>query len=110
MARDISSEGRLLLTGDITLQSVDSIHARLLEMAGQPVVEIDCDGVTEVDLSLIQLIQAARVSAQRSGRTVVLARPATGALQQALHRGGFVGGDTDQPKSDQAFWTQSVGT
>ena len=109
MSRNIPVEGQLVLTGEITLQSIETVHARLLEMAGQPIVEIDCDGVTEVDVSLIQLILAARSSAQRSGRSLVLAHPAAGPLEDALQRGGFLGSDADQPNPDAAFWLQSVG-
>jgi ABC-type transporter Mla MlaB component len=109
MLRKVSTEGRLILAGEITLQSVESIHARLLGMAGEPVVEIDCDGVTEVDLSLVQLILAARSSAQRSARAITLAHPAAGALLETLQRGGFLNDDTDQPSADRAFWTQAVG-
>jgi hypothetical protein len=32
MARNVPIEDRLVLTGEITLPSVDAIHARLLEM------------------------------------------------------------------------------
>ena len=110
MLRQVSTEGRLILTGEITLQSVESIHSRLLEMAGEPVVEIDCDGITEADLSLVQLILAARASAERSARAITLAHPAAGALLQTLQRGGFLNADTDPWSADQAFWTQAVGT
>jgi hypothetical protein len=109
MSRKVPIEGRLSLSGEITLQSVESIHARLLEMAGEPVVEIDCDGITEADLSLVQLILAARSSAQRSARTITLAHPAAGALLETLQRGGFLNADTDQPSADRTFWTQAVG-
>ncbi len=108
MSQQVSPEGRLLLTGEITLQSIESIHARLLEMAGEPVVEIDCDGITEADLSLVQLILAARLSAKQSARVVTLAHPATGVLLETLQRGGFLNADADQPGEDKAFWTQAV--
>jgi hypothetical protein len=49
MSREIPVEGRLILTGEITLQSIEAIHSKLLEMAGETAVEIDCDGVTEAD-------------------------------------------------------------
>jgi ABC-type transporter Mla MlaB component len=109
MAGNVPVEGRLVLTGAVTLQSAEAIHAQILEMAGQAVVEIDCSGATEVDLSLVQLILAARVSARNSGRTVTLAQPATGALLEALQRGGFLGAAMGQPNSDQAFWLQATG-
>jgi hypothetical protein len=49
----------------------------------------------------------------RSGRTLVLARPADGALREALQRGGFIavaadGPNPDRPNAEQAFWTQAA--
>jgi anti-anti-sigma regulatory factor len=92
MPEETPIEGRLVLSGEVTIQSAASIHSKLLEMAGQPVVEIDCDGVTETDLSLIQLILAAD------------------ALRDALQRGGFLGAVAGRPNPDQAFWTQTAAT
>jgi ABC-type transporter Mla MlaB component len=83
-----------------TLRTADDTHARLLEMSGRhAVLEIDCSAVDEADLSFIQLLLAARESARRSGRTVRLAHPVTGALREALQRGGFL-----EAAADQAFW------
>jgi hypothetical protein len=96
----------IVLTGAISFQSVEAIHAELLEMGDQPVIEIDCSGATEVDLSLIQLILAARVSAKTFGRTIRLSQPAAGALLATLERGGFLGIATDPTCTDQAFWLQ----
>jgi ABC-type transporter Mla MlaB component len=109
MMQEVPVEGRLILTGEISLQSIESIHAKLLEMAGQPVVEIDCGGVTEADLSLVQLILAARSSAQKSARAITLAHPAAGALLETLRRGGLIKAGSDQLTADRAFWTQAVG-
>src|SRR6201747_570738 len=109
MAGNVPVGGKLVLTGAVTLQSAEATHAQILEMAGQAIMEIDCSGATEVDLSLIQLLLAARVSARNSGRTVTLTQPATGALLETLQRGGFLGATTDQPNSDQAFWLQATG-
>ena len=109
MAGNVPVGGKLVLTGAVTLQSAEAIHAQILEMAGQPVIQIDCSGATEIDLSLVQLILAARASAQNSGRTVALAQPATGALLETLRRGGFLAAAADQPNSDHAFWLQPMG-
>jgi ABC-type transporter Mla MlaB component len=97
-----------MLSGEITLQSVDAIHAKLLDMAAQPVVEIDCSDVTEADLSLVQLILAARASAQKSRRILALAQPAAGALLDALQRGGFLSVAGAKPSPEQGFWMQAV--
>ena len=101
---DGALDADLVLSGSMTLQCADDIHARLLERAGEPTLEIDCSGVTEADLSLVQLILAARVSAQRAGRTVRLAHPASGILLQVLEQGGFLQPGGDRPTQDQAFW------
>jgi ABC-type transporter Mla MlaB component len=98
--------GRLLLDGACTLRTVDDTYARLSEMSARhAVLEIDCSGVDEVDLSFIQLLLAARSSARRSGRTVRLAQSASGALRDALERGGFLADGAGQ--ADRTFWLQS---
>lgn len=109
MASNIPAEGRLVLAGALTIQSVEAVRAQLLVMSDQPVIEIDCSAATEVDLSFVQLILAARVSAQQMGRIVTLAQPAAGALRDTLRRGGFIGPDAGQERSDQAFWLKPAG-
>jgi len=101
---------RLVLTGQITLQSAEAIHAKLLEVVSQPVVEIDLGGATEVDLSLVQLILAARLSAERLDGKFTLSQPASGPLLETLRSGGFSGADGDEAGPDQAFWFQVTGT
>jgi ABC-type transporter Mla MlaB component len=65
-------------------------------LAGGGNLVLDCDGVTEADLSLIQTILAARRSAARSGASVTLHKAPRGALLHALRRGGFLP-DQDTP-------------
>ncbi len=109
MANTISVDGRLVFSGAATLQSAEAIHAQLLGKADQPVLEIDCGGVDEVDLSFVQLVVAARESARKAGRSVTLAQPASGVLREVLERSGFIGAGVDQPNSDQAFWLKETG-
>ena len=85
------------------MRAAEATYARLLEAARMPAVEIDCRGATEVDVSLIQLILAARASARQAGRSLTLAQPADGKLREALQRGGFIAA-ADQTTADQAFW------
>lgn len=97
---------RLLLTGACGLRTVDDLRAQLLDMsAAHTAVEIDCSNADEVDVSFIQLLLAARSSAQRSGRTIRLAHPASGALRDALQRGGFLTA-VDGQEADLTFWLQ----
>lgn len=67
-------------------------------------VEIGCGAVAEANLSLLQLIIAARASAREAGRTVVLAQPTAGALLETLSRGGFLAASADQSNPDQTSW------
>lgn len=53
-------------------------------------LEIDLADVTEIDLTLVQLVEAARREAAASGKVVRLAAPARGMVKEALCRGGFV--------------------
>lgn len=64
-------------------------------------VELDASAVVEADLSLIQLVAAARVHAARSGRRFALCAPANAALEALLRRGGFL---TAPSPADRAFW------
>jgi hypothetical protein len=109
MVSNIPFEARVVLTGVMTLQSTDAVHAQLLQMGEQPLVEIDCSGMTEADVGIVQLILAARVSARKADRTVVLAQPATGVLLEILQRGGFLHADADPSDPDNAFWLKTTG-
>jgi anti-anti-sigma regulatory factor len=91
------------------LRTADDTHAKLLEMSARHAsLEIDCSGADDVDLSFVQLLLAARSSARLSDRTIRLAHPASGALRDALQRGGFLTDVTDQA-ADRAFWLQPEG-
>ncbi|MEA1672029.1 STAS domain-containing protein [Nitrospirillum sp. BR 11163] len=82
---------KIALEGSHTLRNAEETHAVLMSaMKAHPVLEIDCGTLDEVDLSFIQLLLAARKSAKSAGRILRLARPASGALRDTLHRGGFL--------------------
>ena len=99
---DDGETGKLILDGALTLRTADDVLARLRDMSARhETLEIDCDAAEEVDLSFIQLILAARTSAAMASRIVSLARPASGALLDALRRGGLLAG------ADQGFWLQT---
>lgn len=96
---------RLVFSGALTIQSADGVYSSLTEaLARHAAVVVDCTAATEIDLSFIQLLLAARRSAQGSGKSVVLSAPAGGALLNALSRGGFLGAPHGQAMPDEAFW------
>ena len=82
---------RFVLEGSLTLRTIETTRTKLLEMMERhQALEIDCSGATEIDLSFIQTVLSARASAQSAGKTIALAHPASGALRDALQRGGFL--------------------
>jgi len=90
----------ITVDGAVTVRGIDAAQTRLVAALRQyPIVTVDCTDATEVDLSLIQLLLAARASATHAGKTLRVTAPAQGALHSALHAGGFL---PDSP--DAAFW------
>lgn len=93
------------LDGVLTVRGIEPARASLaVALAQHDVVTIDCTAATEIDLSLIQLLFAARTSARHAGKTLRLAAPAGDLLRAALDRGGFPIGGAEVPAADAAFW------
>ena len=100
-----SEQGCLVLEGAVTVRAIEPVHARLVDLLNRhDTVEIDCTALTEADLSLVQLLLAARRSAMRDGKTLVLTAPASGALRQTLSIGGFLPADASPADAETAFW------
>jgi len=90
MTQDAAAGGHVALAGALTIRTADTVHATLREAIAQHCnVSIDCTAATEVDLSFIQLLVAARASARRSDNSVSLAACPDGALLDALTHAGF---------------------
>jgi anti-anti-sigma regulatory factor len=97
----------VLLTGEMTIAGIGAAHAELaaaLRGPGRGPVIVDIDGVTEADLTFIQLLEAARRSAAEADRDLTLAQPAGPAVQEILQRGGFL--DADPARA--TFWLQGA--
>lgn len=102
-----SVENNLIsFSGDVTVSNIDQAHEELGAVLRQdgPVV-VDIDGVTETDLTFVQLIEAARRKAGETGLDFTLRHAADGPVLAVLQRGGFLDDDT----SDRAkFWLQGA--
>jgi len=61
-------------------------------------IALDCDGIEETDLAFLQLVIAARKSAAKAGKTLVLTAAAHGPLLTALDSAGI------RPEGDYRFW------
>ncbi|SMF75349.1 ABC-type transporter Mla maintaining outer membrane lipid asymmetry, MlaB component, contains STAS domain [Tistlia consotensis] len=102
-----SKVGRLALDGPATVREAEAMHAKLAALLpAHGEIEVDCSAVSEADLSLVQLLLAARRSAGREGKRLVLAAPAEGALLEALTQGGLLAEVRGEAGPDQAFWTK----
>jgi anti-anti-sigma regulatory factor len=97
-----TSHHQLALRGEQSVRQAAETYAEVLAALREPGdLVLDCTGVTEADLSLVQIILAAHRSARADGRNVVLSASPEGALRRALERGGFV----DAGATDPACWT-----
>ena len=101
---------RFVLEGAQTIRTIDAVRNELLEvMARHRDIVIDCSATTDVDVSLVQLLLAARLSAARNGQLLSLSRPIGEALRATLQRGGFLSGDPSRQGGDAAFWLGEEG-
>jgi ABC-type transporter Mla MlaB component len=95
----------LAFSGPATIRQVTDAWTRLrtaVEAGGA--IALDLSGVSAADLSFVQLIESARLSAERLGGSVTLAQPAAGALRDVLERGGFLDGGC---AAHTQFWTHA---
>jgi ABC-type transporter Mla MlaB component len=107
--KNAMDRGRFVLDGALTLRTVEAIREDLLEMMQHhQALEIDCSAATEIDLSFVQLVLAARAAALSLGKTVALAHPASGMLRDVLQRGGLLGAGSDPATEDETFWLQAA--
>ena len=86
MTEPRSAADRIELTGAITIREIEAIRRDLLtRLESKAPLEIDLGGVTETDISLIQLI----IAAEKSGAPIRLAQPYPEAVQLVLARSGL---------------------
>ena len=85
-----------------TLRGIDALREQLLEtFAEHSSVELDASELAEIDLSFLQLMEAARAHAAHEDKTIRLTRPANPALKALLERAGFL---TAPTTDDLEFW------
>lgn len=86
MAEPRSAADRIEITGAITIREIEGVRQGLLaKLQSKTPFEIDMSGVTEADISLVQLM----IAAEKSGAEIRLAQPYPEAVQQVLARSGL---------------------
>ena len=93
------------LGSELTLQTVTGAHATLVEALRNHTDVVGHLGPdASVDLTGVQLLDAARRSARDQGGSFTLAEPAAGELAKVLTRGGFLAS-----AEQRAFWLKDSG-
>jgi len=101
--------GTLDLGGPRTIRVADQTRSLLLEaLCAYSATSLDCSAITEADLSLVQLLISARMSAELSGKTVALAQPPGGAFLQTLSKAGFTA-SPDPLTGNDSYWIKKEG-
>jgi hypothetical protein len=96
------SEARLALPANLTVRAIISAREDLLKfMDAHDAATIALADDVQVDISFIQMIEAARIHAETVGKRIALSQPATGALLETLRRSGFLEGMSAE---DAKFW------
>lgn len=97
-----TDQATLKLDGAISVRNILPVHSELLRhIDAHPTTAIDLPDGAQVDISFVQLLEAARLYATAKGGALTLARPAGPGLTDILRRAGF----TDAAASDRAqFW------
>ncbi len=92
----------VVASNSVTVRSAAEFKHDLLaafESSGD--VMLDLDALSEVDLSFVQMVCAAREQCARDGRTLALLAPAPAPVTALLDRAGFL---TELTQQDIQFW------
>ncbi|MCF3638628.1 hypothetical protein LXM94_01415 [Rhizobium sp. TRM95111] len=86
----------------MTIRNIASLKEELIDkFSDSAALSIVVGDDAVVDLSFVQLVEAARRHAGASGGALSLAAPASGRLLDVLRRGGFL---DDLSADDARFW------
>lgn len=93
------------MPAELNIRTITDAHAQLSDAlkSGAPIV-VTVPADATVDLTFVQLMEAARRSAGDHGGQLSLSRPADGGLLETLRRGGFL-----QAADSRRFWLMDSG-
>src|SRR5262245_45560921 len=105
MSGDTKASGRFAIDGALTIRTTADAVPRLRKQLSkrQAKLELDVSGVTEIDVSGIQLLLATRASALTAGKTLTIAQPLPETVRAVLQQGGFLAAEGGADKGD-SFW------
>ncbi|MGL3608166.1 STAS domain-containing protein [Rhizobium sp. G187] len=87
---------------NLTIAHAATLRELLLcELEARPLLEITLPEDAEIDLSFIQVMESARLSAALQDKQFSMRTPASANLMRVLERAGFT---TDMTSESRAFW------
>ena len=99
------NSANICLVGEQNIRNVTQTAGQLCElMNGDGPLVIDCSRATDIDVALVQLLLAARKSADGQGRALRLHSAAGGALLACLKAGGFLPESPGAVRGTYDFW------
>ncbi|MBT9371589.1 STAS domain-containing protein [Rhizobium sp. CSW-27] len=102
MLTDTADSCRIRLPDTLTIRTIAPVRDDLLHaLQNQDSVIIDIADDAEGDLSLLQLLESARIYAGTAGKSITLARPAGGRIADLLAASGF---RDAMSANDAKFW------
>jgi len=101
----------LKISGDAGLRNVQDITGLLRQaLDNHSEIIVATDELTSIDVTILQLLVAARTSALASGKTLTLRASPDGVLHRLLVQTGFVGSDGKPLTPEGEFWTRTSPT
>ncbi|MDR3475515.1 MAG: STAS domain-containing protein [Devosia sp.] len=98
------------MRGALSLRDAGELAGRLrTAIEAHPAVTITADELTELDVSILQVLVSAHKTAAQAGKSLTLKAPPDGALRRTLVRAGFVGADGAPRTPEGHFWTPPSG-
>ena len=90
----MSDFAAVTLSGSLGLKDVAGLRAELLAaLEGHGAVTLDCSALTEADTTIVQLLVAAKKTANASGVALTLKAEKTGVLGQLFIKTGLMAAD-----------------
>jgi len=95
----------LKISGDAGLRNVQEIAALLRQaLADHQTIAVATDELTSIDITILQVLLAARKSALAAGKTLSLCAAPHGAVHRLLVQTGFVAADGTSKTPEGDFW------
>ncbi|HTJ59090.1 MAG TPA: STAS domain-containing protein [Devosiaceae bacterium] len=105
------AEHNIELSGALGLRDVAGLAASLkTALEAHQAVTLAAEGLTEVDVSILQVLVAAHKSATKTGKSLQFKATTAGTLRQTLVKAGFLtaGGEPLTPEGN--FWVGPAGS